>query len=113
MYRQRNKYHNTKLKTADGEFDSKKEYARWKQLKALQDMGKIKDLRRQVPYELIPHAKQDGKVIERAVNYYADFEYITEDGLKVVEDAKGLRTSDYIIKRKLMLYIHGIRIREV
>lgn len=113
MYRQRNKYHNTKLKTEDGVFDSKKEYTRWKQLKVLESMGHITDLQRQVPYELIPHYKENGKVIERAVNYYADFVYTTEDGLQVVEDAKGLRTSDYVIKRKLMLAKYGIRIKEV
>ena len=67
-----------------------------------------------------PSAKQEkkkggvkkGKVIEQKCSYIADFVY-TENGEKVVEDTKGFRTKDYIIKRKLMLYIHGIRIQEV
>lgn len=44
--------------------------------------------------------------------YIADFVY-HEDGMQVVEDTKGVRTADYIIKRKLMLWVHGIRIKEV
>jgi len=50
-------------------------------------------------------------VVERACTYVADFSY-TENGRRVVEDTKGMKTRDYIIKRKLMLYVHGIRIKE-
>jgi hypothetical protein len=64
------------------------------------------DLRYQVPFEIIP--EQDG---ESAASYVADFTYI-ENGMFVVEDVKGHRTAEYILKRKLMLRIHGIRIRE-
>ena len=53
-----------------------------------------------------------GKLLERECAYIADFVY-TENGKIVVEDTKGLRTKDYIIKRKLMLYVHNIRVREV
>ena len=53
-----------------------------------------------------------GKVIERPVKYVADFMY-EENGQQVIEDAKGVRTKEYILKRKLMLYRYGIRIREV
>lgn len=106
------KYHSTKVNTADGRFDSKKEYKRWLQLKELQANGTISDLNRQVPFELIPHQKIGGKVAERAVKYFADFTYKV-DGVLIVEDTKGLKTADYIIKRKLMLYVHGIRIKEV
>jgi len=116
MYKQQNKYRNTKLKTSEGVFDSKKEYMRWRQLKELEAMGKIKDLQRQTKYELIPSQRRDGKVIERAVCYYADFDYVTADGLKVVEDVKSNITRkkpEYVIKRKLMLDRHGIRVREV
>jgi len=56
---------------------------------------------------------KDGKVIEQECSYYADFDYIEKDGTHVVEDVKGMKTKEYIIKRKLMLYIHGIRIREI
>jgi Protein of unknown function (DUF1064) len=54
--------------------------------------------------------KQPG---ERAVEYRADFVYRDKVGELVVEDAKGVRTKDYVIRRKLMLSVHGIRIREV
>lgn len=106
-----NKYHNRKI-TRDGEtFDSTKEYRRFCELRLLERAGRIADLRRQVKYELIPAQRIDGKVVERACNYVADFVY-TEDGREVVEDTKGVRTADYIIKRKLMLWVHGIQIRE-
>lgn len=52
--------------------------------------------------------------IEKSCKYIADFVYTdNETGQTVVEDTKGMRTKDYIIKRKLMLYLHGIRIKEV
>lgn len=106
------KYHSTKITSADGVFDSKKEYKRWLELKQMQDEGTITNLQRQVSYELIPKQKLNNKVVERACTYKADFVY-EYDGSLVVEDTKGFRTADYIIKRKLMLYTHGIRIREV
>ena len=106
------KYGNKKL-TIDGEvFDSRKEYIRYRELVLLQRTGQISDLKRQVKYELIPSQRVGGKVAERACTYVADFVY-TENGKTVVEDTKGFRTKDYIIKRKLMLYVHGIQIREV
>mgnify|MGYP002519560608 CR=1 FL=1 len=88
-------------------FDSKAEYHRWCELRLLERAGKISRLKRQVKYELIP--KQDG---ERACNYVADFVYIDSDGNTVVEDTKGVRTDAYKIKRKLMLYKYGIKIKE-
>ncbi|GAB4464458.1 MAG: hypothetical protein OHK0044_01870 [Burkholderiaceae bacterium] len=60
---------------------------------------------------LVPRQTIGGRVVERAVKYIADFVY-TKDGKMVVEDTKGCRTRDYVIKRKLMLYVHGIRILE-
>ena len=91
----------------DGQvFDSVKEYHRWGCLKLLERAGKIKDLKRQVKFELIP--KQDG---ERACYYIADFTYM-ENGELVVEDCKGFKTDVYKIKKKLMLMEHGIRIKE-
>ena len=107
-----NKYGSRKT-TVDGvTFDSKKEAKRYQELRILEKAGEISDLRRQVKFELIPSQRIDGKVAERAVEYRADFVY-TQDGKQVVEDTKGLRTKDYIIKRKLMLYRYGIRIREI
>ena len=108
----RSKYHSRKI-TRDGEtFDSVKEYRRWCELKLLEQAGKIVDLKRQLKFELIPSQKVDGRVVERPCTYIADFVY-QEDGQTVVEDTKGFKTKDYIIKRKLMLYIHGIKVSEV
>lgn len=106
------KYGNRKVIRDGIEFDSIKECQRYCELKLMQRAGVISDLQMQVPFELIPSQRIDGKVVERAVNYIADFVY-QQNGLKVVEDTKGMRTKDYIIKRKLMLHIHGIRIVEV
>lgn len=93
-------------------FDSKLEARRYRELKLLEKAGEISDLQLQVKYELIPAQRLDGKVVERALNYVADFVYL-ENNKWVVEDTKGVRTRDYIIKRKLMLYVHHIRIKEV
>ena len=106
-----NKYHSKKI-TIDGEtFDSRREAKRWEELKLLKRAGEIQDLRRQVKFELIPSQKVNGKVAERACTYVADFVY-TENGKTVVEDSKGFRTDTYKIKRKLMLYVHNVQIRE-
>ena len=121
------KYHSQKA-VADGEvFDSRKECRRWQELKLLEKAGEISGLRRQVKYVLIPEQRKftteiykqgprkgcfkKGKILEREVAYIADFVYL-EDGMMVVEDCKGMRTKDYIIKRKLMLYKFGVRIKE-
>lgn len=103
------KYNNTKYKG----YDSVREYRRAQELKLLEKQGIISNLEEQVRYELIPSQRGKGmKVIERACHYIADFQYI-KDGETVVEDSKGMKTKEYIIKRKLMLYVHGIRIKEV
>ncbi len=127
--RYKSKYYNIKTKTLDGlVFDSTKEARRWEQLLLLQKAGNITDLKRQVAFEIIPaqyetypryskkgeRLKDGRRLIERKVEYVADFVYTdTDTGETVVEDTKGVRTADYIIKRKLMLYVHGIRINEV
>lgn len=115
------KYHNKVITTGDGKFDSKRELNRWEDLKLLERAGIICDLKRQVHFELIP--KQELPVpiqrkgskyasnYERPVEYVADFTYY-ENGKLVVEDSKGQRTPEYVIKRKLMLYNHGIQILE-
>lgn len=123
-----NKYGNKKIEVDGIIFDSKKEGKRFMELSLLEKAGVIQNLQRQVKYELIPcqHEKstevykkgikkgqlKPGKVLERQCEYIADFVY-QENGKTVVEDTKGFRTAEYIIKRKLMLYIHGIRIKEV
>ena len=106
------KYGSRKV-TRDGmTFDSQKEYRRFCELRLLERAGKVTDLQRQVKFELIPSQRIGGKVVERACAYVADFVYM-ENGKKVVEDTKGFKTTDYIIKRKLMLWVHGIRIKEI
>ena len=104
-----NKYRNRKTEIDGIVFDSKREAQRYAELQILQRAGKIRDLSMQVEFELIP--KQDG---ERACKYKADFVYhMADNGKMVVEDVKGKRTREYIIKRKLMLWRHGIKIVEV
>ena len=124
-----NKYGNQNVVYLGEVFDSKREMYRYMDLRMLLTCGAISNLRRQVVYELIPVQREkstrvykkgrkkgqpiEGKIIEKAVAYIADFVYTDNaTGKEVVEDAKGMRTRDYIIKRKLMLYIHGIKIRE-
>jgi len=93
---------------ATGGHASKAENARAIELKSWERCGAITDLKEQVSYELVP--KQEG---ERPVSYVADFQYKDQDGNLVVEDAKGFTTPEYVIKRKLMLWRHGIRIVEI
>lgn len=101
------KYGNKKIVVDGILFDSKREACRYSELKLLTKAGEISDIERQVEYQLIP--KQPG---ERAVKYIADFRYKNKDGQTIVEDVKGYKTEVYKIKRKLMLYVHGIKIRE-
>lgn len=108
----RPKYGNRKVVRDGITFDSAKEARRWSELLLLEKAGAIQNLQRQVKYQLIPSQKIAGKVVERACNYVADFVYV-RDGETVVEDTKGFKTPEYIIKRKLMLWIHHIRIIEV
>ena len=113
-----NKYHNKKVKLDGITFDSRKEATRYAELKLLEKAGLIYDLELQKEFELIPAIYEStgtgkrGKCIERAVRYKADFVYIDDAGHCIVEDVKGHRTKEYIIKRKLMLYMHNIRIVE-
>lgn len=108
------KYGNRKVRTQDGEFDSQKEAMRWRELQLLQRAGRITNLQRQVKFVLIPKQTVNGRCVERECAYYADFAYHDVDtDTDVVEDTKGVKTQEYIIKRKLMLWRHGIRIREI
>lgn len=117
------KYGNRKVVRDGMEFDSLKEYRRFCELSLLQKAGKVTDLQRQVKFVLIPAQYEPdtigkrggvkrGKLIERECSYVADFVY-TQDEKRIVEDTKGFKTKDYIIKRKLMLWVHGIRIQEI
>lgn len=124
-YLTRSKYHNNKITLGGETYDSMKEYYRYLDLVMLQKAGEIKDLRRQVKYVLLEAqrepdtigargGKKKGKLLEREVAYIADFVYIdAKTGETVVEDTKGMKTPEYIIKRKMMLYFHHIKIKEV
>ena len=110
----RRKY-NARRTTFEGiEFDSAREARRYAELKLLEKAGEIRNLQLQVEFELVPTQRDEkGELVEQKVKYIADFVYFGKDGRVVVEDAKGYTTKDFIIKRKLMLYKYGIRIREV
>ena len=107
-----NKYRNIPT-TVDGQkFDSRREAARYSELKLLERAGVIKDLRLQVPFEF----RHNDVLICR---YYADFTYLelTRNGgpkwLSVVEDSKGgVHTKEYILKKKLMRAFYAIELRE-
>lgn len=112
------KYRNKKTVVNGISFDSLKEAKRYQELLLLEKAGAITDLQMQVKYVLIPSQRINGKVIERECAYKADFVY-KENGETIVEDVKGYRDpasagyAKFVIKRKLMLYVHGIRIREI
>lgn len=130
QYRARNKYNAHKA----GGFDSGKEERRYQELKLLERAGEIDNLRTQVKFVLIPAQREEsaevftrgknkgkhkpGRVIEKEVSYWADFVYheINTDR-EIVEDVKGYRDGAaykiFVIKRKLLLWRYGIRIREV
>lgn len=122
------KYGSRKQTVSGITFDSRKEARRFQELRLLELAGEISDLRLQVKYILIPTQRapsfevykrgpnkgrrKPGEVLEKECAYIADFVY-AKGGETVVEDAKGVRTKEYIIKRKLMLERYGIRIKEV
>ena len=120
----KNKYHAKKVTILGIDFDSKKEGMRWLLLKDMESRGEISNLQRQVPFELLPaiyedvtvHLKTKDKIErrlkQRSVNYIADFTY-TKDGKQIVEDTKGLRLPEYILKKKMMLALLNIEISEV
>ena len=103
------KYHAVRV----GRHASRKEHCRANQLKLMERAGMISGLQEQVSYELIPAQRDSsGKLLEHACRYVADFVYRDENGNVVVEDTKGFRTPEYRLKRKLMLHVHEIRIKE-
>lgn len=106
------KFRNRKVQTEEGKFDSRRELKRWNELKLLQRVGEISELERQVRFRLLPGGTRDDGKPERPVDYVADFVYVAK-GKKIVEDAKGFKTTDYILKRKMMLFLLGLTIQEV
>ena len=123
----RPKYGNHKIKNAYGTYDSQLEYARFIFLSNREKEGEITNLRRQVEYLLIPaqygteikHLKTKDKevrvLLERSCSYVADFVY-ERNGKTIVEDCKGSKgiiTEAAKIKKKLLLWVHGIELRYV
>lgn len=94
--------------------DSKKEDKRLNELRLLEKVGEIHDLKTQVPFILIPSFKHNDKTI-RETKYIADFTYEDKENNFIVEDvkSKATRTRVYMIKKKLMLFRHGIEIKEI
>lgn len=111
--RRTTKYGNTKVTDAGITFDSKAEHKRWQYLVMLEKAREIRDLRLQVPFELIPaQVSPDGRKI-RPTFYLADFCYTDSTGAFVCEDVKGAATDVWKLKQKLMLHVHGIEVKEV
>lgn len=110
----KNKYGAKKVHFGGETYDSKHEFQRGQQLQSLLQSGKISNLQRQVKFELLPAQRdENGKCIERACHYVADYVY-EQDGKTIVEDCKSpaTRTAEYVVKRKLMLLKYGIRVVE-
>lgn len=124
-----NKYRNVRVKTEDGlSFDSKREYERYLVLSEMQKEGIISDLKTHVSFVLVPairqtsevvlksgKVKQKESVVQRPITYTCDFTYINSDGEYIVEDvkiSKHLLPKEYMLKKKMMLYFHGIKITE-
>lgn len=125
----KNKYNAKKVEFDGLTFDSQKEVLRYKELCSLCSEGIISNLQRQVKYILIPTQREpaqigprgglkQGKLLENECSYLADFVYtVSETGETVVEDVKGYRKGEaykvFTIKRKLMLFVYGIQIKEI
>ncbi len=84
-------------------FDSKREASRYQELRLLEQAGEIANLRLQVPFELIPKSKYG-----MPIRYIADFTYNDLNGQLIVEDAKGVKTPVYRLKRRMMAEKYGI-----
>ena len=138
MRRGKGKLGNIEIVVDGVKFDSKAEARRYSQLRLLEKAGEISDIRCQVVYELIPahyeyvptgkifsrgarkgQAEYKRVTVELPVTYRADFVYKDKDGNTVVEDVKGYTDpksatyAKFVLKRKLMLWIHGVKVKEV
>lgn len=113
--RVRSKYGSVKQQVMGITFDSKAEARRFLELKALESAGQIDCLELQKRFLLLSSKRNADGYLERETAYVADFVYVDGSGETVVEDTKSVatRTPEYVIKRKLMLHIHGITIREI
>lgn len=104
----KSKYSSAKTNIDGITFDSKKESEFYAELKLREKAGEISHLRLQPRYLLQEAFRYDGKQY-REMEYVADFEYV-EDGKVVVVDVKGFKTAVYMLKKKLFLYKYGDKI---
>lgn len=108
-----NKFNARKIKRCGQNFDSQKEYERWLALHYMEKTGQIRDLRRQVKFELVPAYPEEGL---RAWTYIADFVY-TLGGKTVVEDVKGYTKGAayelFKAKKKMLYFRYGYLVTEV
>lgn len=105
------KYRNVRVEHQGEKFDSKAEFAVYQRLQKQEQLGVIRELTRQVSFELAPRAIVAGRP-KRALTYRCDFTWL-QDGKRIVADVKGVLTQAYIIKRHLMVTVHGIDILEL
>lgn len=94
-----NKYRNKKVQVDMYVFDSIAESRRYKELKLLEQVGKIQNLELQPHFLLQEAFKKNGRTF-RKIEYIADFKY-TENGKTIVEDVKGIQTDVFKLKHKL------------
>lgn len=114
------KYFSKKVRNQYGEFDSETEFNRYLYLKHLEDVGEIRDLQRQVRFEIIPklvknvevQLKTKVKIVQRveekAAHYTCDFTYIEKGGKYIIEEQKSQGTvlaRDYPLRKKLIKQI--------
>lgn len=103
----RNKYNAIKTLVDGIRFDSRKEAARYQELKLLERGGVIQNLELQPRFLLQDKFKLDG-VIYRKIEYVADFKYWDKEKEEwIVEDVKGVKTPVYKLKKKLFLKQYG------
>lgn len=107
----RSKYRNKRVVAGGLHYDSKAEYRRHQELMLLEHSGEIRDLRFQVPFELVPSVRFIGaRRAQPAMRYIADFVYVDKTGRQIIEDVKGCMTREFILKRHLMLALLGLHI---
>lgn len=83
-------------------FASRREANRYLELRMLERAGQITGLELQPEFVLLGTFKHAGQTV-RGIKYIADFRYFL-DGKEIIEDSKGHRTKDYLIKKKLFLF---------
>lgn len=120
----RSKYGSKRVVVDGQKFDSQKEADRWQELKWMERAGMIRDLKRQVHFQLTPPVtepdtygprggRKKGKVILEKAEYVADFTYTDNDTDEyIVEDVKGFKTPEYILKKKMLYHLRGLMIHE-